>query len=59
MVTITQRPALLSVVDKIMVLNNGAVALFGARDKVMTALSQRRNSNPVNGVETSMQGAAE
>ena len=58
-VTITQRPALLNCVDKIMVLNNGAVTLFGARDKVMAALSQRRGTSPSNAMETSMQGAAE
>lgn len=38
-VTITQRPALLQVVDKIMVLKEGTVALFGERDKVLRALS--------------------
>ena len=58
-VTITQRPALLNCVDKIMVLNNGAVTLFGARDKVMATLSQRRAANPAGVMETSMQGAAE
>ena len=38
-VTITQRPALLQAVDKIMVLKEGTVALFGEREKVLKALS--------------------
>ncbi len=40
-VTITQRPALLSCVDKIMVLNNGTVTMFGTRETVMEALSKK------------------
>jgi ATP-binding cassette subfamily C protein len=38
-VVITQKPALLSVVDKIMVLANGAVALFGSRERVLQQLN--------------------
>ncbi|MBD8066808.1 type I secretion system permease/ATPase [Devosia sp. PTR5] len=57
-VTITQRPSLLNCVDKIMVLNNGAVALFGARDKVMAALSQKRGAG-VTPVMNPIPGAAE
>ncbi|WP_114965001.1 type I secretion system permease/ATPase [Alkalilacustris brevis] len=38
-VVITQKPALLSVVDKIMVLANGAVALFGTRERVLAQLN--------------------
>lgn len=38
-VTITQRPALLNCVDKIMLLNNGTVALFGHRQDVLKTLS--------------------
>ena len=37
-VTITQRTALLGVVDKIMVLKNGTVSMFGARQGVLQAL---------------------
>ena len=37
-VTITQRPALLQCVDKIMVLHEGTVAMFGARAEVLAAL---------------------
>ncbi|WP_367948209.1 type I secretion system permease/ATPase [Devosia sp. WQ 349K1] len=44
-VTITQRPSLLSVVDKIMLLNNGSVALFGKRDEVMAQISAKSNAN--------------
>ncbi|MDX5402115.1 MAG: type I secretion system permease/ATPase, partial [Rhodobacterales bacterium] len=38
-VVITQKPSLLNVVDKIMLLANGGVALFGQRDKVMAQLN--------------------
>ncbi|WP_421399657.1 type I secretion system permease/ATPase [Agrobacterium fabrum] len=38
-VTITQRPALLQCVDKIMVLKDGSVAMFGERMDVLKALS--------------------
>ncbi|MBU1334452.1 MAG: type I secretion system permease/ATPase [Alphaproteobacteria bacterium] len=44
-VTITQRPALLNVVDKILVLNNGSVSMFGARPEVMAALTQNKSAN--------------
>ncbi|MCY1375603.1 type I secretion system ATPase [compost metagenome] len=40
-VTITQRPALLQCVDKIMVLNEGTVAMFGARADVLAAISAK------------------
>ena len=38
-VTITQRPALLNSVDKIMLLANGSIAMFGERTEVLAALS--------------------
>ncbi|MBS3648580.1 type I secretion system permease/ATPase [Pseudaminobacter sp. 19-2017] len=41
MVTITQRPSLLNNVDKILLLVNGTVALFGKRNDVLKALSAR------------------
>jgi ATP-binding cassette subfamily C protein len=41
MVTITQRPALLYNVDKILLLVNGTVALFGTRTDVLQAMSSR------------------
>lgn len=44
-VTITQRPALLNVVDKILVLNNGSVSMFGSRTEVMSALSRNKRTN--------------
>lgn len=40
-VTITQRPALLQCVDKILVLKEGSVAMFGERVEVLKALSGR------------------
>lgn len=40
-ITITQRPALLQSVDKILLLVNGTVALFGQRQDVLQALAQR------------------
>ncbi len=41
MITITQRPALLSHVDKVLLLVNGTVALFGMRQDVLKALESR------------------
>ncbi|WP_432761401.1 type I secretion system permease/ATPase [Rhizobium mayense] len=38
-VTITQRPALLQCVDKILVLKDGSVAMFGERTQVLNTLS--------------------
>ena len=46
-VVITQKPSLLSVVDKIMLLADGNIALFGERQQVLQQLSQRNNNgNP-------------
>ena len=42
-VTITQRPSLLQVVDKILVLKEGTVALFGERVTVLEALTKATN----------------
>jgi ATP-binding cassette, subfamily C, bacterial len=53
-VTITQRPALLSCVDKIMVLNNGTVTMFGTRETVMEALSKK--NKPKGPVQTIQAG---
>ena len=51
-VTITQRPALLSCVDKIMVLNNGTVTMFGTRAMVMEALSRKNKPQaPVQNIQ--------
>jgi ATP-binding cassette subfamily C protein len=38
-VVITQKPSLLHVVDKILLLANGGIALFGQRDQVMAQLN--------------------
>jgi ATP-binding cassette subfamily C protein len=51
-VTITQRPALLNVVDKILVLNNGSVSLFGSRTEVMAALTAKSGSRPQGAANT-------
>ncbi|PBB34601.1 type I secretion system permease/ATPase [Mesorhizobium sp. WSM3868] len=40
-ITITQRPSLLKSVDKILLLVNGTVALFGMRHEVLQALANR------------------
>ncbi|RVC56497.1 hypothetical protein EN779_24325, partial [Mesorhizobium sp. M4B.F.Ca.ET.088.02.2.1] len=40
-ITITQRPSLLKSVDKILLLVNGTVALFGMRQDVLQALASR------------------
>lgn len=41
-VVITQKPSLLGSVDKIMLMAEGNIALFGTRDRVMAQLEQRR-----------------
>ena len=40
-ITITQRPSLLRSVDKILLLTNGTVSMFGQRQEVLAALAQR------------------
>lgn len=47
-VVITQKPALLGVVDKIMLLTDGRIALFGERDRVLGELNAPK-SNPAVG----------
>jgi ATP-binding cassette subfamily C protein len=44
-VTITQRPALLRSVDKIMILNNGSVQVFGQRDDVLPLVASGKALN--------------
>ncbi len=44
-VAITQKPTLLQVVDKIMLLNQGSVTLFGTRTEVLEALQKRKKNN--------------
>ena len=48
-VAITQKPSLLSCVDKIMLLANGAVSMFGTRQDVLKALSEQQNRNRLGG----------
>ncbi len=43
-VVITQKPSLLGIVDKIMLLADGNIAMFGERQKVMEQLAQRTRS---------------
>lgn len=49
LVVITQKPSLLQHVDKIMLLSEGSVALFGARSQVLQALEERRRTTTGNG----------
>ncbi len=48
-VTITQRTSLLNVVDKILVLSNGSVSMFGARSEVLKAITADKAGNKPNG----------
>ena len=43
-VTITQKPQLLACVDKIMVLHEGTITLFGERNTVLAELAQRQKA---------------
>ncbi|WP_240512218.1 type I secretion system permease/ATPase [Pseudoruegeria sp. SK021] len=45
-VVITQKPALLAAVDKIMLLAGGSVALFGSRDTVLAKLGTANTARP-------------
>ncbi|WP_170387299.1 type I secretion system permease/ATPase [Ruegeria atlantica] len=45
-VVITQKPTLLNVVDKIMLLTDGRVALFGQREQVLQQLNGPRSNTP-------------
>lgn len=45
-VVITQKPTLLGAVDKIMLLTDGTVALFGKRDQVLQRLSAGKSAPP-------------
>lgn len=53
-VVITQKPSLLQHVDKIMLLADGAVALFGTRTQVLQALEARRK--PPSSLQATGQG---
>jgi len=44
-VVITQKPSLLSVVDKIMVMAGGNIAMFGERTEVLKALAERQKAD--------------
>jgi ATP-binding cassette subfamily C protein len=53
-VVVTQKPSLLSVVDKIMLLADGSVAMFGEREPVLRKLAGRKGGG--NGQQVSDQG---
>nr|WP_170417823.1 type I secretion system permease/ATPase [Ruegeria atlantica] len=55
-VVITQKPTLLSVVDKIMLLTDGRVALFGHREQVLQQLNASRGNRP--GIQSQQGGPA-
>ncbi|WP_108854665.1 type I secretion system permease/ATPase [Defluviimonas aquaemixtae] len=57
-VIITQKPALLNVVDKIMLLANGSVALFGQRDEVLAKLHGGDRQSAANRVASQTQTGA-
>jgi ATP-binding cassette subfamily C protein len=46
-IAITQKPSLLKYVDKILLLTNGTVSMFGWRQQVMEALAERRKSGQI------------
>ena len=45
-IMVTHKPGLLQSMDKIMVLQNGRIALFGPRDQVFEKLAQAKQSEP-------------
>jgi ATP-binding cassette subfamily C protein len=47
-ITITQRPSLLNCVDKILLLANGTVSMFGVRQEVLKALAPLNAANARN-----------
>ncbi|MHA6688263.1 type I secretion system permease/ATPase [Mesorhizobium sp. A556] len=49
-ITITQRPSLLNCVDKILLLANGTVSMFGVRQEVLKALAPLNAANTRNAV---------
>jgi ATP-binding cassette subfamily C protein EexD len=46
---ISHRSSILSSVDKLLVMKEGAMAMFGPRDQVLLELNKRKSSNNVNG----------
>lgn len=45
-VIVTHKPSILTVVDKILLLRNGSVAMFGPQQEVFMALMQKQQSSP-------------
>ena len=57
-VVVTQKPSLLSAVDKIMLLADGNIAMFGWRDQVLGELERRKQRQPPQKVPQQPRGAA-
>ena len=55
-VVITQKPSLLSSVDKVMLLTDGVVGMFGIRDKVLKALAERGKKTGVPSTDAAQGG---
>ncbi|MCK9502554.1 MAG: type I secretion system permease/ATPase [Porticoccaceae bacterium] len=57
-ILITHRPSILNLVDKVMVLTDGKIAMFDTREKVLEAMksgqSQARRQVPVPGIQTNI-----
>lgn len=45
-VVVTHRPSLLNVVEKILVLREGSVAMFGPRDQVLNSIRPHQSLSP-------------
>lgn len=58
-VVITQKPAILTAVDKIMVLDNGLISMFGWRDQILKQLAERSAARKAAAAEkrTPLEGA--
>lgn len=55
---ITHRASVLSVVDKLMVLKEGTLAMYGPRDQVLAELQKTRTNNPPQATSASPGGVA-
>ncbi|UYV39111.1 hypothetical protein N4R57_08960 [Rhodobacteraceae bacterium D3-12] len=57
LVIITQKPSVLNSVDKIMLMADGGITMFGYRQQVLEALQQRRHSVQVQNANPNNQGS--
>jgi ABC-type protease/lipase transport system fused ATPase/permease subunit len=46
-ILVTHRPSILGITDKILFLREGLIQLYGNRDEVLTALSQKNNDSHI------------